>query len=73
MKDNEISLVKEDKFDNSVFTEIDSILYKCFKGCHINNFHKFKYESIYDIQLTKITNEEKINLTISGKNLNLCE
>ena len=71
MKENEFYLVKECNFDNSLITEIYSILNNCFIGCHNNYFHKFKFESFYDIQLTNITNKEKIILTISSKNMNL--
>ena len=73
MNENEINVVKEYKFDNPLITEIDSIIDKCFRDCHNNYFHNFKYECIYDIKLTNITNNEIINLTISGKSMNLYE
>ena len=57
--------------DNALITETDSIIDKCFRDCINNYFHNFKYECIYDIKLTNITNNEIINLTISGKILNL--
>ena len=43
----------------------------CLKDCHSNYFHDFNYECITDIKLTNITNNERINLTIRGKNMNL--
>ena len=36
-------------------------------------FHNFKYDCIYDIKLTYITNIETINLTISDRSMNLYE
>ena len=65
--------MKEYKVDNPLITEIDSIIDKCFRDCHNSIFHNFKYECIYDIKLTNITNNEIINLTISGKSMNSYE
>ena len=73
MNDNELYVVKEYKFDNPMITEIDSIIDKCFRDCHNSYFHNFKYECIYNIKLTNITNNEIINLTISGKSKGLFE
>ena len=73
MNENELYVVKEYKFDKPIITEIDSILDKCFIDCHNSYFHNFKYECIYDIKLTNNTNNEIINLTISGKGMNLYE
>ena len=36
-------------------------------------FHTFEYKCEYDIKLTNITNNEIINITISGKNQGLLE
>ena len=66
MIENELFVVGEYKFDNSIITEIDSIKDKCFRNCRNNYFHNFEYECIYDIKLTNITNIEIFNLTISG-------
>ena len=65
--------MKEYKFDNPIITEIDSIIDKCFRDCHNSYFHNFKYECIYDIKLTSITNNEIINLPIIGKSMGLFE
>ena len=46
---------------------------KCFRDCHNSYFHNFKYECIYDIKLTKITNIKITNLTVSGKCMGLFE
>ena len=73
MNENELYVVKEYKFDNPLITEIDSIVDKCYRDCHNKYLHKFKYECIYDINLTNITNNEIFNLTISDKNMGLHE
>ena len=73
MKENGIYAVKGYKFDNFHITEIDSIVDKCFRECHNNYFHSFKYEGIYDTKLTNITDNEINNLIISGKSMNLYE
>ena len=71
MKENELYLVKNYKFDNPILTKIDSILDKCFKDCVNNYFHKFIYEVISDFKLIKITNIEIFSSTISDKIMNL--
>ena len=58
---------------NRFFTKIDSIIDKCFRDCHNSYFHNFKYESIYDIKLISNNNNEILNLTISGKSMDLYE
>ena len=73
MNKNELYAVKEYKFYNPITTEIDSIIDKCFRDCHNRYFHNFKYECIFDIELTNITNIEIFNLTISGKSMGLFE
>ena len=67
MNENELYVFKEYKFNNPLITKIDSII----DSCHNKYFHIFKYECIYDIELTNITNNEIINLTIMGKSMNL--
>ena len=71
MKENELYVVKEVKFDNPLITDIDSKTDKCFRDCHKNYFHNFKYECMNDIKLTNITNNDTINLTISDKSMKL--
>ena len=71
MKENEIYVAKEYKLDNPIITKKDSIINSCFKDCDNNYFHNFKYKCIFDINLTNITNNEIINLIISGKSMDL--
>ena len=73
MNENELYVVKEYKFDKPLITQVDSIIHKCFKDCHNNYFHNFKYKCIYDIQLKNITRNEIINLTVSYKSMHLYE
>ena len=71
MNESELYLVKEYKFDNPLRKEMDSIFEICFRDCHINYFHKFKYECIYDNKFKNIANNEVINSSVSGKNMDL--
>ena len=73
MNENQLYVVKEYKFDNPLITKIDSIIDNCYRDCHKKYFHSFKYVCIYDIKLTNITNNEKINISLSDKSLGLCE
>ena len=71
MNENESYVAEEHKFDNPLITDTDFIINSCFKDCHNNYFHNFKYECIYDIKLTNITDNEINSLTISGKSMKL--
>ena len=73
MNENELHVVKEYNFDNPPITKIDSIIDGCYKDCHNKYFHTFKYVCIYDIELTNITNNEKINISLSDESLGLYE
>ena len=73
MNENELYVVKEYKFDNPLITKIDSIIDGCYKDYHNKYFHTFKYVCIYDIELTNITNNEKINISLSDESLGLYE
>ena len=73
MNENELYVVKENKFDNPLITKIDSIIDNCYRDCHNKDFHTFKYVCIYDIKLTNITNNEIIYTTISDESMNLFE
>ena len=45
--------------------EVDYLLDKVIKGCEMKFFHTFKYRCVYDINVTNITNNEKVILIIS--------
>ena len=67
MNANELYVVKEDKFDKPIITDIDYIIENCFNDCRENYFHEIKYECIFDFRPKIITNNEIINLTVSEK------
>ena len=73
MNENELYVVQEYKFNNPLITKQDFIIDSCFRNCLNKYFHNFKYECIYDIVLTNITNSEIIFLTTTGKSMNLYE
>ena len=73
MNENELHVVKEYNFDNPPITKIDSIIDGCYRDCHCKYFHTFKYVCIYDIKLTNITNNGKINISLSDESLGLYE
>ena len=50
---------------------MDSVLDVCFGDCSNKSVHKCKYECINDMKFKIIANNEMINLTVSGKNMNL--
>ena len=70
---NENVFVKEYDFNKPLIQKIGSLIDNSMRDCHNKYFHTFKYESICDIKLTSITNNELINLTIKGKSMNLYE
>ena len=71
MNEDELDLVKECNFDNPVCSELNCILDTCYRNCLDNFFHKFKSEYIYDFNFKNIAKNEKIILTINGKNTDL--
>ena len=71
MNENELYLVRKYRCDNPNITEVDSINDNCSERCHDKYFHKFNYKSIHHINFTNITINEIINMTISGKSMNL--
>ena len=73
MNENKSYVVKEYKFDNPLITKIDSLIDNCYRDCYNQYFHTFKYVCIYDKKLTKITNNEIFNITISDESLGLYE
>ena len=64
INENKLFVVKEYEFDNPLIQNINSIIDKCYRDCHNNYYHTFKYECVYDINFRKITNNETVNLTI---------
>ena len=73
MNENELYVVKEDKFHNPLVQKIDYRIDSCYKDCHNKYFHTFKFVCIYDIKLTNITNNAINNISISDESMNLFE
>ena len=73
MNENQLAVVKEYKFDNPLFHKIDSIIDKWYRDRPKNFFHTFSYRCIYNINFTKIRNNEITNLPISDESLGLFE
>ena len=69
----ELTVVKEDEFDNILIQNIDSITDKCYRDCYYKYFHTFIYECVYDINFRNITNNEIVNLKIASTNMNMSE
>ena len=70
---DELTVVKEYEFNNPLIQNINSLIDKSYRDCHNIFYHTFEYECVYDLNFTNITNNESVNFTISGKNLNLYE
>ena len=69
MNDNQLTVVKEYKFDKKDIHEIDYLLDGVIKHCRKNYFHTFEYKLVYDINFTNISNNEEVNLTITHKSM----
>ena len=68
-------IVKNYKLDETLITDIEFIIDKCYKDCHKNYFPNFKFEYLctYDNKLIKFNNIEFLNLTIADQSMNLYE
>ena len=64
-KKNQLSFVKEYKFDKTDIHEMDYLLDDVIKDCRRNYFHTFEYKLVYDINFTNISNNEEVNLIIT--------
>ena len=69
MGENQLTIVKKYEIIKPLIQKISSIFDNCFKDCHKKYFHTFEDKCEYVIKLTSITNNERKNLTISGKSI----
>ena len=69
----ELTVVKENEYDNILIQNIGSIINKCYRDCYYKYFHTFSYECVYDINFRNITNNEIVNLKIAGINMRMYE
>ena len=73
MNENQLTVVKEYEFDNAPIQKIDSLIDDSIRDCQHKYSHTFDHICEYDLNFTNITNNEKVNFTISDKSLNLYE
>ena len=73
MNKNQLTIVKEYKFDNPIITKIDSIIDNSIRDCHHKYFHTFDHVCEYDFNFTNIANNETVNFTISDKCMGVYE
>ena len=71
MNQNQLTVVKEYEFDNPLIQNVDSIIDNCYRDCYKNHYHTFKYECLYNLNFTNITNNETVIFTISDKNMGM--
>ena len=67
--ENKLFVVKEYKFDKKDIHEIDYLLDDVIKHCRRNYFHTFEYRLVYDINFTKISNNEEVNLIVIHRSM----
>ena len=73
INENELTIVKKYEFDNPLIQNINSIINTCYRDCHDKYFHTFKYKGIYNLNFTKVINNEIVNFEISDTSLNINE
>ena len=73
LNDNHISIVKKYEYINLDIQEIDYIFDKCIKDCYNKYFQPIRNICLYNIELTIISNNNIINLSISDKFLTMNE
>ena len=69
MNDNQLTVVKEYKFDKTDIHELDYLLDDVIKHCRKNYFHTFEYKLVYDIKFTNISNNEEVNLIVTHRSM----
>ena len=67
MNENQLTIFKENEFDNPLIQKIDSIINECVRDCHYKYFHTFDHVCEHDLKFTNITNIETVIFTISDK------
>ena len=67
---NQLTLVKEHEFDQPISQRIDSVNDNCYRDCQNKYFHTFEYICVCDNQLTNISHNEIVTLTIDDKSKN---
>ena len=73
MNKNQLTIVKEYKFDNPLIQKIDSLIDISTRDCHNKNFHTFDHICEYDLNFTNIGNNESVNFTFSDRSMGMYE
>ena len=73
MNENQLTIVKEYKFDNPLFQKIDSLIDNSIRDCHHKYFHTFDHICEYNLIFTNTNNNESVSFTISDKNMGMYE
>ena len=73
MNKNQLTIVKEYKFDKPLIQKIDSLIDNSIRDCHHKYFHIFDHVCEYDFNFTNITINETVNFTISDKCIGMYE
>ena len=70
---NQLTIVKEYKFDKPLIQKTDFSIDKSIRNCHDKYFHTFDHICEYDLNFTNIGNNESVNFTISDKCMGMYE
>ena len=73
MNKNQLTIVKEYKFDKPLIQKMDSLIDNSIRDCHHKYFHTFDHICEYDLNFTNITINETVNFTISDKYMGMYE
>ena len=73
MNKNQLTIVKEYKFDKPLIQKIDSPIDNSIRNCHHKYFHTFDHVSEYDLIFTNITINETVKFTISDNCMGVYE
>ena len=73
MNENELTIVKEYKFDNPLIQKIDSLIDNSIRDCHNKYFHTIIHICEYDLNFTNITNNESVNFAFSDRSMGMYE
>ena len=68
---NQLTIVEEYEFDNPSIQKINFLIDISIRDCHNKYFHTFDHICEYDLNFTNITNNETVNITISGKTMGM--
>ena len=73
MNKNQLTIVKEYKFENPLIQKIDSLIDNSKVDCHNKCFHTFDHICEYDLDFTNIANKGTVDFTISDKSMGMYE